>query len=364
MMFKMTDLNSDGYIDKKTRELKNLQATSKEDLWKTDLNKFIEKLDEVEAKEAQEDAADASSQEAAGKGGKKGGKKKTALKKEALPSDVGIRVVPKIADELKTKYAKAAAAKERKANKAEGKGKVKEEKDEFDALAEGEDAKKGGRLKQTKLDLKPKVEVEAKPKKNPWSDSADSDDDRDLSAPPVPREKVGRKAAEKQSYNLDESSDPDDISGNEGIMSVSSENESEDQFVVSDADSDDNGSSLAKKIASKPATTKPAPVSKPKSKQAPAKKLNKADDLVDVKLPAKKSQEPKQPVKKTVAQKKKVISQSSDVDEKPAPKKSKNVLQSSDSEFDVDDVHPNPRAASGRAKSKKYTFAESSDSDF
>ena len=77
---------------------------------------------------------------------------------------------------MKTKYAKAAAAKERKANKAEGKGKVKEEKDEYDVLAEGEDVKKGGRLKQTKLDLKPMVEVEAKPKKNPWSDSADSDD--------------------------------------------------------------------------------------------------------------------------------------------------------------------------------------------
>ena len=121
-------------------------------------------------------------------------------------------------------------------------------------------------------------------------------------------------------------------------MSIGSENES-DSFGVSDSGSDDFGSGLKKKLANKSsAPAKVVPASKP------AKKLNKVDDLKDSRLPPKKVQDANPPIKKTTAVKKKVISQSSDVDEKPATKKAKNVLESSDSEFDPDDVQPvNPR---------------------
>ena len=73
------------------------------------------------------------------------------------------------------------------------------------------------------------------------------------------------------------------------------------------------------------------------------KKVSWKPDLVETKWF--QSAMPKNGRKKSVAQKKKVISQSWDFDD-------------SDSDFE------NPRAASRRAKSKKYTLDESSDSDF
>merc|ERR1719192_3032657 len=117
--------------DERNQELKRLQATKTEDMWRKDLDEFIAKLDQVEAKE-NEDMASAA--EAAAKM-KKGGKKK-GLKVEALPSAHAIRVDPVIADDLKAKASKAVAAKERK-DKGEVKKKVKkeEEMDEFDLMA-------------------------------------------------------------------------------------------------------------------------------------------------------------------------------------------------------------------------------------
>merc|ERR1712002_878807 len=69
--------------DDKQQELEKLKATSKEDLWLADLDEFMAKLGEVEAQEAAEDA-----------------------------SAAGIRIVPRIAEELKLKAAKIVAAKE------------------------------------------------------------------------------------------------------------------------------------------------------------------------------------------------------------------------------------------------------------
>ena len=40
--------------DERQKELKKLQATSKEEMWLHDLDEFVAKLDEVEAKENQE----------------------------------------------------------------------------------------------------------------------------------------------------------------------------------------------------------------------------------------------------------------------------------------------------------------------
>ena len=56
--------------DDKQQELENLKAKSKEDLWEADLDEFMFKLDEVEAKEAAEDASDPGDGNGGG-GGKK-----------------------------------------------------------------------------------------------------------------------------------------------------------------------------------------------------------------------------------------------------------------------------------------------------
>ena len=175
--------------DDKQQELEKLKATTKEDLWETDLEEFMLKLDEVEAKEAAEDAAAPGDVGGGGGGGggkggaKKGKAKKGAVKMETLPSAAGIRVVPRIAEELKLKTAKIIAAKERKANKGE---KVKKEigvkgevKDEFDDMAEGKDtglSESAKKMKQAKLNFKPKKEVSEAKKGNPWSDSDGSED--------------------------------------------------------------------------------------------------------------------------------------------------------------------------------------------
>ena len=177
-MWNLTQEKKDEIIkkrDEKNQELEKLKATTKEEMWETDLEEFMTKLDEVEAKEREEAEGDTTAVAATG-GKKKGKAKKTAVKVETLPSSQGIRVEPIVPDELKNKYAKAAAAKERKALKGEKVKKeknVKEETDEFDNMAA--DAKtslsdSGKKLKQSKLTFKPKKE---KPAKNPWSDEED-----------------------------------------------------------------------------------------------------------------------------------------------------------------------------------------------
>ena len=216
--------------DERNQELKRLQATKTEDMWRKDLDEFIAKLDQVEAKE-NEDMASAA--EAAAKM-KKGGKKK-GLKVEALPSAHAIRVDPVIADDLKAKASKAVAAKERK-DKGEDKKKPKKEVDdvdEFDLMAADTGlnvslSKKLGTPTKEKVNpynphclqffadnifsntfllqkkRAPKTSPVAKKegkKKNPWSDSDGSDvEGSDLSdamdsVEVAPRERAGGKRA-------------------------------------------------------------------------------------------------------------------------------------------------------------------------
>merc|ERR1711971_1500062 len=230
-MWNLTEEKKAEYLrkrDEKQAELRRLQATTKEEMWETDLEEFLAKLDEVEDLEKAEAEAGLSGKNTKKqKGGRKGG---ATLKQEALPSPMGIRVVPRIADDLKVKAAKAVAAKERKGHKADRKAMkaVMDEKDEFDLMTEdGETNKslsmklgttpdkilKGNKVKQTKLNFnkKPKAKKGEK-KRNPWSDGSEddqSDAGSDLSddAPIIPREKPGRAAAAKATYNFDADSD-------------------------------------------------------------------------------------------------------------------------------------------------------------
>lgn len=134
-MWNLTQEKKDTIIknrDERQQELRKLKATSKEEMWKKDLDEFLIKLDEVEAKEVadqNEAAASSKLKKVKGKGGK-------GAKIEFQPSAHAIRVDPVIADDLKAKASKAVAAKERK-DKGEVKKKVKkeEEMDEFDLMA-------------------------------------------------------------------------------------------------------------------------------------------------------------------------------------------------------------------------------------
>lgn len=165
--------------DDKRQELRNLEATTKEELWEHDLAEFLKKLDTVEETERQEvkdgdgGAGGGGGAGKSAKGGKGKGKGKAQVKADTLPSQHATRLEPKVGDDLKAKVEQAAAAKVRaKAKKVEGvkpKG-GKEDKDDFDAMAEDKQGVRqrinsGDKTKQTKLNFKP-----ATKKENPFSD--------------------------------------------------------------------------------------------------------------------------------------------------------------------------------------------------
>jgi len=370
--------------DDKQQELENLKAKSKEELWEADLEEFMNKLDEVEAKEAAEAASDPGNGGGGGgggKGSKKGKAKKGLVKVETLPSAAGIRVVPRIAEELKLKTAKIVAAKERKANKEE---KVKKEKglksdlkDEFDEMAEGK------KMKQSKLDFKPKKEAAPLKKGNPWSDSDGSEDlsgsDVDDVAPVAPRERASgprrTTTTKAATYKLDESDDDlsivHDSSGSDldpasrkvspskgsqqkrDVVNEGSSGGNKDEFDISD--SDDGG--FARKVVS--AVKKPAP-----------KKLAKKEDLF-AGMMARGGDQPKKAAakklpapKKTVAKKKKIESGSED--ELPSKKSRPGGRKVASDSSDFEDVPSVPREkAGGRSRAPvSYQGLDESDSDF
>merc|ERR1712203_521921 len=145
--------------EEKKKELNDLRATSKEDLWRMDLKEFIQKLDEVEKKKQDEE------EKASGKLNKKkdGGRKKTM---PMSPAVKGIRILPTISSELKKKASAAIEKKEMKSQKdAFGKSlkdKMAEfdEPDEFDEMA---DDKAHNRSLSDRLGFK--LKAEEKPKK-------------------------------------------------------------------------------------------------------------------------------------------------------------------------------------------------------
>merc|ERR1712029_418213 len=215
----------------KHKELKVLKEKTPAMIWNADLDEFLVKLDEVETKE-KEDAASAGNSKA----GKKGGKK--TAKMETAPSPMGIRVAPKIPDELRKKVASAALAKERKGSKAAKKleKELKEEPDEFDNMLDDKEKRKslGEKLGFTPEKKEPKKKAAAGEKKsptkkggkkkNPWETSSDesadengfvsdSDEASDFAddPPPPPREKKARTAAAapkaKNGYGSDSDED-------------------------------------------------------------------------------------------------------------------------------------------------------------
>merc|ERR1711988_1480510 len=208
-------------------------------------------------------------------------KGKKGIKVEALPSAHAIRIDPVIADDLKVKVSKAAAAKERKdrgEEKKRVKKDVKEEADEFDMMAADDGlnvslSKKLGTPVKEKKKRAPKTSPSEKKggkKKNPWSDSDASDvEGSDLSdamdsVEVAPRERAGgkRAAASKAKFKFDDSEDSDKSNSDEELHDNTGVKEKDiHSGKVSDASDDDDDDSHF---------IDPSPP--PKKKAAPAKK--------------------------------------------------------------------------------------------
>jgi len=155
----------------KKSELRKLKETTKEDMWRSDLDAFMEKLREVEKKEAEDDIAHLKKEEKKMFGAAKSKKGKHGMHADVLPSPVGIRVEPRIPDELRAKAAKAAAAKDKSKEKKKGANvKEEEERDEFDMMCDDKDLN---------VSLSEKLGVDSKGKKGKKKKGFDSSSDED-----------------------------------------------------------------------------------------------------------------------------------------------------------------------------------------
>jgi len=260
--------------DDKQIELRTLQGTTKEQLWHADLDAFLEKLDEVEEQERADDAGSNNKQKVDKSKKGKGAAKGRTMKQEALPSPMGIRVVPRVADELKLKYAKIAVAADKKKNKVEKKPKkeVKDEKDEFDMMTEDAEANKSltkklgtpgkaPKLKQTKLAFKQaSPTLKKKNGRNPWSDDSEDASGSDaMDSPVAPRERVGGRAtAAKKTYNFDDDSSSTNVDSDSG---------EEDMFDNDDNEAEKPAKPAAKKVFSESESDGGSPAPPPAKKQ-------------------------------------------------------------------------------------------------
>uniref|UniRef100_A0A8D2MH44 DNA topoisomerase 2 n=1 Tax=Zonotrichia albicollis TaxID=44394 RepID=A0A8D2MH44_ZONAL len=174
--------------DNKEKELENLKRKSPSDLWKEDLAAFIEELDVVEAKQAQDESAGVVGKPLKVKGGK--AKVKKAQLPEVMPSPHGIRVVPRITAEMK------AEAEKKTKKKVKVKRNIPNAPSSFTPSSihlwvHPASQYFSGAKRQATLPFKPLKKTK---KRNPWSDSG-SDSESDFEAPPQ-RERVVRQAAE------------------------------------------------------------------------------------------------------------------------------------------------------------------------
>lgn len=337
--------------DDKRQELKVLKDRTPEDLWHTDLDTFMEQLDIVEAEERDEakpvkkrkkargddDDDDDDEDFQIGKAAKKKTKKVNDAN-ETKPSAFGERIVPQVDQELKKKFEKAAALKE-KGKKPKKEPRESGEADEFDDLVASNTgkslaarlgnspdmilkkskARKSDGLKQTKINFK-----KASPKKRKsYSDSDDESgsDLSDVAAETQPRERTTarRSAATKVKYTGDDSSSSsegeEELHDNVGIeepeMVVSN------SLLVDDSHVDDPVVDIS--------DTDSEFEKKPKKKQkvaAPPQEKPSASDLFDSMMTGASISPPAPTISDKAPPKKRVVLPTADSsDDEPKPKK-------------------------------------------
>merc|ERR1712156_1037530 len=375
-MWSLTQEKIDDLLKKKGdkhAELRRLQQKEPADLWNDDLDEFLVKLDEVEVQE-REDAV-----VGVGKAGK-AAKGKKNLKTEALPSPMGIRVAPRIPDELRTKAAKAVAAKERKESKVAKKleKEIVVSEDEFDGMVNDKEKRKslGERVGFTpeKKEKKPKAAAKkASPvkgkggkKKNPWETSSDEDESMDEngvvsdsdeasdfdSAPPPKRETAPKRTATKKPVNDDNGFDSDDEF--DQMLEKKSSPIASPVKNQSGSDSEFAPSPPPKKKAKEDTDSEFEASPPPKKKTKTAAKPPKAAKAAKKTDNGYKSEEDQfdAMVKKTSPVKKAAISDDNDSDfGAPEPKKAGNGFNASDSDSDFIKDSPPPKPKKRTQKS-------------
>lgn len=380
--------------DDKRQELKVLKEKSPELLWTTDLENFLELLDAVEAEELEggkmtkksrkkkgKDDDDDDEDFQVGKGSKKKPKKATDAN-ETKPSAFGERIVPLIDAELKKKFEKAAALKE-KGKKGKRESKESGDPDEFDDLVstmtgkslsarlgnspdmilkKAKAKKAGDGLKQTKISFKKK----SPKKKGKGSSDEDSDVMSDVSVELQPRERSTsrRAAAAKVKYTGDESSNSssgeeefhDNVGVEEPDMVVSnsiledSVPDKKDAVIVSDTDSEFEEKPKKKH---KPAPPPPPPQEKPT-----------ASDLFDSMMTGSSfSAEATSSGNELAPPKKRAVQNVDSSDDEPKPKKKSGPKKTATVTFPNDGDAPKQRKKPAPKKKALAKPADMSDDD-
>lgn len=154
--------------DEKFQEYEVLKKKSPSDLWNEDLDAFVAKLEEVEAKEREEEQTmskkTSKDMKKKDKTVKLTSKKKLEMARDSLPSPSAVRVAPKIDEELMKRVERAQALKESK----EKKSKIKTEEDGEDATTSpegGADATKPKKVTKPRGPKKEKAVKAEKPEK-------------------------------------------------------------------------------------------------------------------------------------------------------------------------------------------------------
>ncbi|XP_071112129.1 DNA topoisomerase 2-alpha-like isoform X2 [Haliotis cracherodii] len=259
--------------DAKAVELEKLRRKSPSDLWEEDLETFLHALDAVEEQERNDEEISRNVKPKSAKPGKQKARKMPI--QETMPSPMGRRVVPRVDSAMKIKATKEAAKKSRMKEKKE----LKLEDDDMDikmednaseepkSLAERLGATKikkasrapageGTRVRKPKSSPSPGTPSKRKKggkKKNPWSDSSDSeksdmnsdkDDDEGESFIVIPRDRGPRRAAAvKVKFELsDEEQIRSDNEDDNVVMNGSSEPVAAQRPspMISDDDDDDD----------------------------------------------------------------------------------------------------------------------------
>uniref|UniRef100_A0A8C2W3B6 DNA topoisomerase 2 n=1 Tax=Chinchilla lanigera TaxID=34839 RepID=A0A8C2W3B6_CHILA len=201
--------------NEKEQELDTLKKKSPSDLWKEDLAAFIEELEAVEAKEKQDEQVGLP-----GKGGKAKGKKTHMA--EVMPSQQGVRVIPRVTTEMKAEAEKKIKKKIKSENTE---GTPVEDSVELESLKQRlEKKQKREAKKQTTLPFKP---IKKGKRRNPWSDSESDVSSAESNFDVPTREVEPRRTAAKTKFTMDLDSDED--------FSDSDEKTEDDDFVPSDA---------------------------------------------------------------------------------------------------------------------------------